>query len=55
MEYHIILKRLSYPALKPHDDDDRIVTELTNALPGNSFVNMVQHAAIDGSVFSMSS
>jgi hypothetical protein len=27
------------------------VTELINALPGNSSVNMVQHATIDGAVF----
>jgi hypothetical protein len=32
-----------------------IVTDLINALPGNSFVNTVQHATIDEAVFSMSS
>jgi hypothetical protein len=32
-----------------------IVTDLINALPGNSSVNMVQHATIDDAVFSMSS
>jgi hypothetical protein len=32
-----------------------IVTDLMNALPGNSSVNMVQHATIDEAVFSMSS
>jgi hypothetical protein len=31
-----------------------IVTDLMNALPGNSSVNTVQHAAIDEVVFSMS-
>jgi hypothetical protein len=32
-----------------------IVTDLTNALPGNRSVNTVQHATIDEDVFSMSS
>jgi hypothetical protein len=32
-----------------------IVTDLINALPGNSSVNTVQHATIDEAVFSMSS
>jgi hypothetical protein len=32
-----------------------IVTDLINALPGNSSVNTVQHATIDEGVFSMSS
>jgi hypothetical protein len=30
------------------------VTDLINALPGNSSVNMVQHATIEGAVFSVS-
>jgi hypothetical protein len=33
----------------------RIVTDLFNALPGNSFVNKVQHATVDEAVLSMSS
>jgi hypothetical protein len=32
-----------------------ILTDLINALPGNSSVNTVQHATIDEAVFSMSS
>jgi hypothetical protein len=32
-----------------------IVTDLINALPGNSSVNKVQHATIDEAVFSTSS
>jgi hypothetical protein len=32
-----------------------IVTDSINALPGNSYVNTVQHATIDEAVFSMSS
>jgi hypothetical protein len=32
-----------------------IVINFTNALPGNSSVNTVQHAIIDGAMFSMSS
>jgi hypothetical protein len=32
-----------------------IVTDLINALPGNSSVNTIQHATIDEDVFSMSS
>jgi hypothetical protein len=32
-----------------------IVTDLINALPGNSSVNTIQHATIDEAVFSMSS
>jgi hypothetical protein len=28
-----------------------IVTDLIKALPGNSYVNMVQHATIDESLF----
>jgi hypothetical protein len=31
------------------------VTDLINALPGNSSVNTAQHATIDEAVFSMSS
>jgi hypothetical protein len=30
-----------------------IVTDLINALPGNSYVNMVQHATIEEAVFSV--
>jgi hypothetical protein len=30
-----------------------IVTDLINALPGNSSVNAVQHATMEGPVFSM--
>jgi hypothetical protein len=42
----------------PHDFNviitrDIIVTNLINALPGNSSVNMVQHATIDEAVFSV--
>jgi hypothetical protein len=33
----------------------RIVTDLINALPGNSSVNTVQHATIDKAMFSISS
>jgi hypothetical protein len=32
-----------------------IVTDVINALPGNSSASKVQHAAIDYAVFSMSS
>jgi hypothetical protein len=32
-----------------------IVTDLINALPGNSSINTVQHVVIDEAVFSMSS
>jgi hypothetical protein len=35
--------------------DEHIVTDLINALPGNSSANTVQHAMIDEAVFSMSS
>jgi hypothetical protein len=35
------------------DDWISIVTDLINALPGNSSVNMVQHATIDEAVFSV--
>jgi hypothetical protein len=35
--------------------NERIVTGLINALPGNTSVNTVQHATIDEAVFSMSS
>jgi hypothetical protein len=35
--------------------DYYIVTDLINALPGNSSVNTAQHATIDEVVFSMSS
>jgi hypothetical protein len=31
------------------------ITDLINALPGNSSINTVQHATIDEAVFSMSS
>jgi hypothetical protein len=34
---------------------EHIVTDLMNALPGNSSVNTVQHATIDEALFSMSS
>jgi hypothetical protein len=34
---------------------DDNVTDLISAFPGNSSVNMVQHATIDQAVFSMSS
>jgi hypothetical protein len=30
-----------------------IVTDLINALPGNSFINTVQHATIEEAVFSL--
>jgi hypothetical protein len=35
--------------------EDNIVTDLINALPGNSSVNTAQHATTDETVFSMSS
>jgi hypothetical protein len=35
--------------------DQHIITDLINALPGNSSVNTVQHATIEEAVFSMSS
>jgi hypothetical protein len=35
--------------------DLHTVTDLINALPGNSSVNTAQHATIDEAVFSMSS
>jgi hypothetical protein len=35
-----------------HRWKDNIVTDLINALPGNSSVNSVQHAAIEEAVFS---
>jgi hypothetical protein len=34
-------------------DHWRTITDLINALPGNSYVNTVQHATIDEAVFSM--
>jgi hypothetical protein len=41
---------------KTHEKNKKkyIVTDLMNALPGNSSVNKVQHATIDEAVFSMS-
>jgi hypothetical protein len=38
----------------PQDSNLNIVTDLINALPGNSSVNTVQHATIDEAVFSVS-
>jgi hypothetical protein len=38
-----------------HRREDNNVTDLISVLPGNSFVNTVQHATLDDDVFSVSS
>jgi hypothetical protein len=43
-----------YNALEEVDSHNN-VTDFINALPGNSFVNTIQHATIDEAVFSVSS
>jgi hypothetical protein len=44
---------LFLPITGSHDGYSGIVTDLINALPGNSSVNTVQHATIDEAVFSV--
>jgi hypothetical protein len=43
-----------YPMRSNHVVNENIVTDLINALPGNSSVNTVQNATIEEAVFSVS-
>jgi hypothetical protein len=48
---NLCLHRFLFTSIKSGLHDNHIVTGIINALPGNSFVNTVQHATIDEALF----